>query len=104
MTTGEKIERYIPTPNASNRIPDQDYQALYKQKHKQPSKLIRFSMTVEEMIGCPYAADEDDVAFLETYNSTREKMLSEDNFEQIMHKFESITKQQMPHLHLVTSM
>jgi hypothetical protein len=62
--------------------------------------LIRFSSTVEDTLGCPYFMDEVDETFLSTYNKDSTK-LSEDDFEQTMHQFESITKEKLPHLNLV---
>lgn len=44
--------------------------------------------------------DEFDETFLNEYN-TNYSTLSEDDFELIMYQFESITKDKLPHLHLV---
>lgn len=99
MTTGAKVETYIPTPDASSKIEDKQYHQLYKKKYKEPSTLIRFSSTVEDTTGCPYVMDEIDDKYLKEH---RNLQLSEDLFEKIMWEFESITNQQLPHLHLVT--
>lgn len=74
---------------------------MYKKKYKEPSTLIRFSSTVEDTCGCPYVMDELDETFLNKYNSEH-TTLSEDDFEKIMYQFESITKDKLPHLHLVS--
>ncbi|KAI8071471.1 enhancer of polycomb-like-domain-containing protein [Gongronella butleri] len=96
VTTGAKVETYIPTPDASNRIDNKVFHHLYKKKYKEPSTLIRFSSTVEEMTGCPYVMDEADDAYLKSSGVG----LSEDDFEKLMWEFESITNEQLPHLHL----
>ncbi|KAI8097996.1 enhancer of polycomb-like-domain-containing protein [Gilbertella persicaria] len=101
VTTGAKVEKYIPTPDASRLIDEKEYAALYKKKYKDPSTLIRFSSTVEDCIGCPYLMDEEDDAFLQDYNKQYPgEILSEDLFENIMWEFETITNQQWPHLAL----
>ncbi|CAO3630455.1 unnamed protein product [Cunninghamella echinulata] len=97
VTTGAKVETYIPTPDASSKIEDKQYHQLYKKKYKEPSTLIRFSSTVEDTTGCPYVMDEIDDKYLKEH---RNLQLSEDQFEKIMWEFESITNQQLPHLHL----
>ncbi|OAD02739.1 hypothetical protein MUCCIDRAFT_162357 [Mucor lusitanicus CBS 277.49] len=99
VTTGAKIESYIPIPDASKEIDHKEYEALYKKKYKEPSTLIRFSSTVEDTSGCPYVMDELDESFLNKYN-TDHTTLSEDDFEKIMYQFESITKDKLPHIHL----
>lgn len=45
--------------------------------------------------------DELDETFLNKYN-TDHTTLSEDDFEKIMYQFESITKDKLPHIHLVS--
>lgn len=45
--------------------------------------------------------DELDETFLNKFN-TDHTPLSEDDFEKIMYQFESITKDKLPHLHLVS--
>ncbi|KAI8393952.1 enhancer of polycomb-like-domain-containing protein [Radiomyces spectabilis] len=100
VTTGAKVESYIPTPDASRFIPDDDVHILYKKKFKEPSTLIRFSSTVEDCVGCPYVMDEIDDAFLKTLNKDKSDKLSEDDLEAIMWEFESTTRQHLPHLNL----
>jgi hypothetical protein len=46
--------------------------------------------------------DETDEAFLKKFN-LEHQTLSEDDFEKIMYQFESITKEKLPHLNLVSS-
>ena len=102
VTTGANIEKYIPIPDASRLISNEEYTTLYKKNHKDPSTLIRFSSTVEDCIGCPYLMDEEDDNFLKDYNKQHPgEILSEDLFENIMWELESITNQQWPHLALV---
>jgi hypothetical protein len=55
---------------------------------------------VEDTSGCPYCMDEIDDVFLNKFNKDH-TTLSEDDFEKIMYQFESITKDKLPHLHLV---
>ncbi|RCH80253.1 Enhancer of polycomb-like protein 1, partial [Rhizopus azygosporus] len=101
VTTGVTIEKYIPTPDASRLISDNEYNALYKKKYKESTTLIKFSSTVEDCIGCPYVMDEEDDAFLQSYNKQYPgEPLSEDTFESIMNECESITNQNWPHLYL----
>lgn len=101
VTTGASVEKYIPTPDASRLILNEEYTALYKKKYKEPSTFIRFSSTVEDCIGCPYYMDEEDDTFLTEYNKQHPgEILSEDSFEKIMFEFESITNQVWPHLYL----
>ncbi|KAI9020806.1 enhancer of polycomb-like-domain-containing protein [Phycomyces nitens] len=101
VTTGAKVESYIPTPDASRVIPDEEYYALYKKKYKEPSTLIRFSSTVEDVTGCPYMMDEQDDEFLQRYNADKSnEPLTPDAFEEIMWQFESVTNHQLPHLNL----
>jgi hypothetical protein len=57
---------------------------------------------VEDTSGCPYCMDEADEDFLNKFN-TDHTTLSEDDFEKIMYQIESITKDKLPHLHLVRS-
>ncbi|KAG0174692.1 Enhancer of polycomb-like protein 1 [Apophysomyces sp. BC1034] len=80
VTTGAKVERYIPTPNASNVIQEDSYYSLYKRKFKEPSTFIRFSSTVEDCTGCPYVLDSEDEEFLAQFNKNHET-LTEDEFE-----------------------
>lgn len=98
VTTGAKIERYIPTPDASRQIPDKDYHNIYKRRFKEPTNLIRFSATVEDTIGCPYVMDEEDEAFLK---KNSQLSVSEDDFEKIMWQYELACKEHWPHLNLV---
>ncbi|KAI8148864.1 enhancer of polycomb-like-domain-containing protein [Fennellomyces sp. T-0311] len=100
VTTGAKVESYIPTPDASHTISSKEYHKTYKRHYKEPSTLIRYSSTVEDAIGCPYVMDEDDEAFLKQYNAAAPEHLSEDEFEKIMWQYESTTDQHWPHLDL----
>ncbi|KAI8089418.1 enhancer of polycomb-like-domain-containing protein [Halteromyces radiatus] len=101
VTTGATVQTYIPTPDASNVIDAKEFSKLYKKKYKEPSTLIRFSSTVEDTTGCPYVMDEDDDVYYKKHKNSLS--LSEDDFEKLMWEFESITNQQLPHLHLDVS-
>ncbi|KAI9323758.1 enhancer of polycomb-like-domain-containing protein [Dichotomocladium elegans] len=100
VTTGAKVESYIPTPDASSTIPEKELHRLYSKHYKEPSTLVRFSSTVEDVIGCPYMMDEVDEAFLEQYNAKTTAPLSDDHFEKIMWTYESTASQHWPHLDL----
>ncbi|KAG0173931.1 Enhancer of polycomb-like protein 1 [Apophysomyces sp. BC1015] len=100
VTTGAKVESYIPTPDASCVISLDHYHGIYKKKFKEPSTLIRFSSTVEDVVGCPYVIDEEDEDFLNVHNSSKDPRMEVDEFEAVMWQFESITNQQLPHLNL----
>ncbi|KAI9275855.1 enhancer of polycomb-like-domain-containing protein [Phascolomyces articulosus] len=100
VTTGAKVESYIPTPDASHTISEKLFRKSYKKAFKEPSTLIRFSSTVEDAIGCPYVMDEQDDTFLKQYNTTVTHRLSEDDFEKIMWQYESTVDEHWPHLDL----
>ncbi|KAI8147612.1 enhancer of polycomb-like-domain-containing protein [Fennellomyces sp. T-0311] len=100
VTTGQKVQTYIPTPDASRVIRDEEYQAVYKKPFKQPNNLIRFSMTVEDVISCQYFMDEIDSAFLDQYNADRQEKMSENDFEDVMYQIDSTVSCQLPHLNL----
>ncbi|KAI7856593.1 enhancer of polycomb-like-domain-containing protein [Circinella umbellata] len=102
VTTGAKVESYIPTPDASHTISEKLFRKNYKKAFKEPATLVRFSSTVEDVIGCPYVMDEEDEAFLKKYNTTATSAtrLSEDEFEKIMWQYESTVDEHWPHLDL----
>ncbi|ORY90988.1 enhancer of polycomb-like-domain-containing protein [Syncephalastrum racemosum] len=107
VTTGADDQQrcYIPTPKASQQIPEKDYRLLYT-PFKAPINNIRFSSTVEETGGCHYVIDEQDEAFLARHNAEKDSpdlRLSESLLEDIMDKFETITNTHMPHLYLDAS-
>ncbi|KAF2272759.1 uncharacterized protein EI97DRAFT_385030 [Westerdykella ornata] len=88
---------YIPTPEAvASRL---RYEDLYPKRFKQPTTYIRFSSTVEDMIGCPYCMTSDDVAFLTSYNQRKGKatQCSEDEFEEVMNFFEEASHRKQPY-------
>ncbi|CAJ0749581.1 14113_t:CDS:10 [Entrophospora sp. SA101] len=93
----------IPVPSSNKRI--SYYSELYKNhKWSKPSTYIRFSLPIEECIGCFYCMDEQDDAWFNEYNEKHDDSLSEDTFEEIMQHFEDIannkiqllTKKQLP--------
>ncbi|KAH8554618.1 enhancer of polycomb-like-domain-containing protein [Umbelopsis sp. PMI_123] len=98
VTTGEAVQLYIPTPDASITIDDAEYRALYKKPFNQPSSFIKYSTTVEDAIGCLYDMDEDDDTWLKAFNQDHSPKISEDQFEQVMWEFESLANENMPFL------
>ncbi|KAL0096382.1 enhancer of polycomb-like-domain-containing protein [Phycomyces blakesleeanus] len=100
VTTGAKIESFIPTPDASRTISEEMYLSLYKKKFIQPSTNIRFSSTVEDTSGCTYVVDEEDISFLTQFNVKHSSEMNEVTFENIMHHIEAVVEQNFPHLYL----
>ncbi|CAO3686323.1 unnamed protein product [Umbelopsis ramanniana] len=98
VTTGEAVQLYIPTPDASITIDDAEYRALYKKPFNQPGSFIKYSTTVEDAIGCLYDMDEEDDTWLKAYNQDHSPKISEDQFEQVMWEFESLANENMPFL------
>ncbi|ORX97949.1 enhancer of polycomb-like-domain-containing protein [Clohesyomyces aquaticus] len=85
---GKVSQLYIPTPDAvASKL---NYEDLYPKHFTQPATYIRFSSTVEDMIGCPYCMTSDDVAFLKSFNQKKSKSVqcSEDEFEEMLNFFE----------------
>lgn len=88
--TGRVREQVIiPTPDASRTI--SDYGRYYSSTFHQPPSLIRFSTTIEDVIGCPYNLDEADDAFIAEHRSKidmgeipQEEGFTDDQFEDIM--------------------
>jgi enhancer of polycomb-like protein len=94
---GKVAQLYIPTPDAvASKL---QYEDLYPRRFKQPATYIRFSSTVEDLIGCPYCMTSDDVAFLTSYNQKKGKAAhcSEDEFEEVMHFFEETSHAKQPY-------
>ncbi|KAJ1935951.1 Enhancer of polycomb-like protein 1, partial [Linderina pennispora] len=85
---------YIPTPDASKRIPG--YDRLYRKDFKCPTSLIRSSETVEECCAPMYCMDDNDDTWLAATNKKRGKVglqqLSADQFEAAMDQLETLTK------------
>jgi enhancer of polycomb-like protein len=96
VTGGKVAQIYIPTPDAvASKL---QYEDLYPRHFTQPATYIRFSSTVEDMIGCPYCMTGDDLVFLKTYNQKRGKSVqcTEDEFEEVMNFFEETTQTKQP--------
>lgn len=96
MTGGKVAQIYIPTPEAvQSKL---QYEDLYPRHFTQPATYIRFSSTVEDMIGCPYCMTGDDLVFLKTYNQKRGKnaQCTEDEFEEVMNFFEETSQTKQP--------
>lgn len=94
---GKAAHLYIPTPDAvASKL---QYEDLYPRHFTQPATYIRFSSTVEDMIGCPYCMTAEDVAWLKKYNEKKSKgvQCSEDEFEQVMNFFEEATQTKQPY-------
>ncbi|BFZ57267.1 Enhancer of polycomb-like protein 1 [Savitreella phatthalungensis] len=91
----------IPTPDASQVVPD--YDKKFRTAHKtwtSPSTLIRSSLTVEETEGCPYCMDEQDEEWLDKFNVGRKgnTAISEEAFECIIQQFELTINVKQPFL------
>ncbi|ODV84364.1 hypothetical protein CANARDRAFT_24135 [[Candida] arabinofermentans NRRL YB-2248] len=100
---GAKVEQvYIPTPDASKVWKDAG--KYYHQKFTPPTSYIRFSATVEDTVGCPYCIDEEDEEFLKSMNeeagSDTENKCSEDEFELVAYRLESVVNEKQPFLKL----
>jgi enhancer of polycomb-like protein len=94
---GKVAQLFIPTPDAvASKL---QYEDLYPRQFTQPATYIRFSSTVEDMIGCPYNMTSEDVAFLKTYNQKKGKTVqcSENEFEEVMNFFEETTETKQPY-------
>ncbi|ONH73232.1 Enhancer of polycomb-like protein 1 [Pichia kudriavzevii] len=89
---------YIPTPDASKVWNEAD--KFYTRKFNEPDSYIVFSATVEDTSGCPYNMDEIDEEFLEKLNQDfkDEDKCTEDEFEFIASKFDSIVDERQPFL------
>jgi hypothetical protein len=104
-TTGQDSRLYIPTPDASATIDLKEFHRLYKTPLNNPTSFVRFSATVEDSIGCPYMMDELDEEWLATFNKTHPKLtLSEDAFESIMWRIESVSLEKVPYLETVSTL
>ncbi|GES97697.1 enhancer of polycomb-like protein 1 [Rhizophagus clarus] len=81
----------IPVPTSSRRI---SYYADVYQTHKwkKPSTYVKFSLPVEECIGCLYCMDEKDDIWLAEHKQKNNSTLTEDQFEEIMQHFENVAK------------
>lgn len=96
---GANVEQvYIPTPDASkvwNEAPK-----FYHQHFDEPDSYIKFSATVEDTSGCPYNMDEIDEAFLIKMNKnfSPDKQCTEDEFEIISNKLETVVDEKQPFL------
>lgn len=100
VTTGEAVQLYIPTPDASITIKEDEYKAIYKKPFHPPTSYIKYSTTVEDAIGCLYDMDEEDDTWLSSFNQERSanQKISEDQFEQVMWELESLANDTMPFL------
>jgi len=103
VTTGEAVQLYIPTPDASRTINGDDYPGLYKKSFNQPTTFIKYSTTVEDSVGCLYDMDEEDDTWLTCYNQQQSlQKISDDQFEQVMWELESLANENMPFLSVVS--
>ncbi|KAG5368280.1 Enhancer of polycomb-like protein 1 [Yarrowia sp. C11] len=91
QSTGAKVEKiYIPTPDASQVW--KEYDRFYTSSFQEPASYIRTSVTVEETSGCLYNMDDEDAEFLKTCKPS----ISEDDFEEVMHRFEVTISEKQP--------
>ncbi|EWC45088.1 hypothetical protein DRE_06227 [Drechslerella stenobrocha 248] len=98
---GTKVKAaFIPTPDASKVIPN--YENLYRKVYSHPHSYIRFSSTVEDTSGSLYCIDEEDDEHLTQFNSKKSQgtLCSEENFEEVMSEYETLTSLKQPFLGL----
>ena len=74
----------IPTPDASKLIENADYEAFYLPNFHQPKSLIRFSSYIEDVIGCDYNVNEEQLEWIKAQG------VNEDEFEQIIVVLEAV--------------
>ncbi|KAL9129134.1 MAG: hypothetical protein Q9217_002344, partial [Psora testacea] len=96
---GDKVKKTdIPVRPA---VPsDLQYDRYYSLTYQQPATYIRFSSTVEDCTGCPYDLDEEDDAFLNSWNKKKKDastQCSPDQFEAVMNAFEETAQQKQPY-------
>ncbi|KAI2791811.1 Enhancer of polycomb-like protein 1 [Penicillium oxalicum] len=93
---GKDKEAHIPTREVI--LSDIQYVKLYPPIFSQPATYIRFSSTVEDCCGCPYNMNDEDDAWLKSYNSKRDasSQCSEDDFEATMNFFEETAQAKQP--------
>lgn len=103
-TNGEAKYVYIPTPDASLTVPDDEYNRFYPKQFNPPTTLIRFSIPIEECVSCPYNMDENDDQWLKSFNEGKIglNVLSEDDFEFIMNAAESLMELKYDKTQLIT--
>jgi hypothetical protein len=76
----------IPTPDASGLADVPNYEKYYTPVFKLPKSFIKFSQMVEEVIGCLYNANDEDLEFIKTLQVTGdvdqdEEMIDQDDSE-----------------------
>ncbi|ODQ68163.1 hypothetical protein NADFUDRAFT_5639, partial [Nadsonia fulvescens var. elongata DSM 6958] len=102
QSSGQQVEQiFIPTPDASKAWPE--YDKFYQNNFSDPASYIRTSATVEETTGCPYNMDEIDEEFLKQLREKLPTPCTEDEFEQIMYRFESTIDIKQPFLSMDAS-
>ena len=90
---------YIPIPDASRLIVD--YDEFYHRKFKMPANYIRFSNTVEDVIGPAYCMDAADEKWLSGLNAKRDsnavdiskRPVTELMFERFISELEKLTEE-----------
>ncbi|CDH55191.1 enhancer of polycomb-like protein 1 [Lichtheimia corymbifera JMRC:FSU:9682] len=98
VTTGAKMNSYIPTPDASHTIDMAEYNRIYTKPFDPPQSLIRFNMTDSDLFKSHYVLDEYDMTFLAQLN--QQSPVPEDELESVMDQIEHLVNIQMPHLDL----
>ena len=89
LDTPNTSHLYIPTPDASKKVPD--YTQIYTTKFHYPSKLIRSILVVDH--SDEYEIDDEDFGWIEKYNS-KGKKITEDQVESLITAFETASREQ----------
>lgn len=89
---GKDDEPAIPCPEIGGDAGDTEKEPYFEPNYKHPKSYIKFSLPVEECIGCLYCLDEVDEKWLKEYNSKNSKPLEASVLEKIMDFFEKVAK------------
>lgn len=71
----------IPTPDASGLADVPNYEKYYTPTFKLPKSFIKFSQMVEEVIGCLYNVNDDDLEFIKTLEASVDVDQEDDDVE-----------------------
>jgi len=90
-------QKYIPTPDASKVV--DDYVDFYDQTWKQPKSFIRFSLQIDECIGCRYNVDTMDLEWMEKAKKKddfpKDHEFREDELEAVIANLERLANEKM---------
>ncbi|CAG8475090.1 8078_t:CDS:10 [Diversispora eburnea] len=90
---GKDDEPAIPCPEIGGDAGDIEKEPFFDPNYKHPKSYIKFSLPVEECIGCLYCLDEVDENWLQEHNSKKNsKPLEANTLERIMDFFEKVAK------------